>query len=191
MPTPIGHSLISTAIYTAVTGKEDRFSATDFAVFLFLGVAPDLDFVPGLLVGAPSRYHHGLSHSVGMSVLVGLLFGLIYYAVAKKPLVRYWMIFSLIYFAHVAADFFAVDTSPPIGEQLFWPFWTGYVLSPITFFLDVQRSGQSADFFVSIFKMHNLKTVILEFILCFPLIPGIWLLKKNNCIFNRLGQLTQ
>jgi len=179
MPTPIGHSLISTAIFAAVARKEDRFSALDFSVFLFLGLAPDLDFLPGFLVGAPSRYHHGLSHSVGMSLLVGLLFGLIYHAVAKKPLVRYWVIFSGVYFAHVAADFFAKDTMPPIGEQLLWPFWSGYVLSPITFFLDVQRSAQSADFFISLFKFNNLKTVVFEFILCFPFIPGIWLWKKK------------
>jgi len=178
MPTPIGHSLISTAIFAGVNKKDKNFSVLDYFIFLFFGMLPDLDFLPGLIIGEPSRYHHGFSHSFVMSLVMGLMAGLVYYLIRRKYLVQYSFIFSGVYFAHVAADFFAVDTSLPIGEQLFWPFWNGYLLSPFTFFLDVHRSAESFDFFVSMFNSHNLKTVMVEIAICVPLILGVQLRNK-------------
>lgn len=178
MPTPIGHSLISTAIFAGVKNKEARFSAFDYFVFLFFGMLPDLDFLPGLIAGEPSRYHHGLSHSITMSLAAGFLAGLVYYATRRKHFVEYSLIFSGVYFAHVAADFFAVDTSAPFGEQMFWPFWNGYVLSPFTFFMDVHRSTASHDFFVSMFNSHNLRTVFVEIAVCVPIFLGVNFFKR-------------
>ena len=31
--------------------------------------APDLDFIPGLILGRPNLYHHGISHSLGAAVI--------------------------------------------------------------------------------------------------------------------------
>lgn len=39
------------------------------ALYLFATNAPDLDFIPGLFLGDPDLYHHGVSHSIGFGVL--------------------------------------------------------------------------------------------------------------------------
>jgi len=39
----------------------------------FMAVAPDLDFIPGIIVGKPTLYQQGLSHSLGFAVLIGNL----------------------------------------------------------------------------------------------------------------------
>lgn len=178
MPTPIGHSLISTAIFAGAKKKDARLSIIDYFVFLFIGMAPDLDFIPGYLIGEPSRYHHGLSHSLFMSVFIGIITGFVYYLMKRRNFVQFSVIFSGVYFAHVSADFFAVDTSFPFGEQLFWPVWNAYLLSPVTFFLDVHRSTSSHDFFMSMFNSHNLKTVTVEMLICLPIILGVYFFTK-------------
>ena len=34
--------------------------------------APDLDFLPGILVGAPAAYHRGVTHTAGALVVVSV-----------------------------------------------------------------------------------------------------------------------
>jgi len=170
MPTPIGHSLISTAIFSGVNRKKLRLRWFDYLIFLFIGIFPDLDFLPGLVLGTPSRFHHGFSHSLVFGIIIGTMTGLLYRKWKGKPWRHYALIFTGVYFSHLIADFFGVDTSYPFGEQLFWPVWQAYVLSPISIFSDVYRSSNSADFFISMFNWHNLKAVIIEILIGVPII---------------------
>src|SRR5262249_62205716 len=39
---------------------------------LLVANAPDLDFLPGLLVGAPAAYHRGLTHTAGALAVVSV-----------------------------------------------------------------------------------------------------------------------
>jgi len=170
MPTPIGHSLITTTIFSAINRKKLELSWFDYLVFLFIGIFPDLDFIPGLILGTPSRFHHGFTHSLFFGIIIGTIAGLIYCKMKRASWLRYSLIFTGVYFAHLLTDSLSVDTSYPYGAQLFWPFWKGYVLSPVTLFLDVYRSSNSADFFISLFNWHNLKTIIVEIFICVPIL---------------------
>jgi membrane-bound metal-dependent hydrolase YbcI (DUF457 family) len=40
---------------------------------LLASVIPDFDFLPGILMGEPGAFHHGISHSVGFAFLFGTL----------------------------------------------------------------------------------------------------------------------
>ncbi len=170
MPTPIGHSLLSIAIFSAVNRKKLKLNWFDCLVFLFIGIFPDLDFLPGLILGTPSRFHHGFTHSLFFGIIIGTMTGLLYGKWKRKNCLHYGLIFSAVCFFHLIADFFGVDTSFPYGEQLFWPFWQAYILSPISLFSDVYRSSNSVDFFISLFNWHNLKTVIIELFVCVPIL---------------------
>lgn len=174
MPTPIGHSLLATAIFKGVNRKKLKLNWFDYLVFLFIGIFPDLDFLPGLILGIPSRFHHGLTHSLFFGIIIGTIAGLLYGKWKKESWQKYALIFTGVYFSHLIADFFGVDTSFPYGEQLFWPFWQAYVISPVALFSDVYRSSNSADFFVSMFNWHNAKTVIVELVVCIPLLLAIY-----------------
>jgi membrane-bound metal-dependent hydrolase YbcI (DUF457 family) len=170
MPTPIGHSLLATAIFSGVNRKKLTLNWFDYLVFLFIGIFPDLDFLPGLILGTPSRFHHGFTHSLFFGIIIGTVTGLLYCKWKRKHWLNYSLIFTGVYFSHLIADFFGVDTSFPYGEQLFWPLWQAYVLSPVAIFSDVYRSSVSRDFFISMFSWHNLKTVIIELLICVPIL---------------------
>lgn len=172
MPTPIGHSLISTAIFSGVNRKKLALNWFDYLVCLFIGIFPDLDFLPGWILGTPSRFHHQFTHSLVFGIIIGTSAGLFIGWLKKYRWWRYAILFTAIYFSHLLADFFGVDTRFPYGEQLFWPFWQGYVLSPVPIFLDVYRSSSRSDFLTSLFNFHNLQAVLVELLICCP----IWLL---------------
>jgi hypothetical protein len=72
MPSPVGHILAATAVYLAATHKEDRSRFT-LGVTLLGGIVPDFDFLPGILIGDPSVFHHGVSHSFAFAVSFGVV----------------------------------------------------------------------------------------------------------------------
>ncbi len=170
MPTPIGHSLLAAAIFSGVNRKKFKLSWFDCLVCLFIGIFPDFDFIPGLILGTPSRFHHGFSHSLLFGIIIGTTAGLFIGWLKKQNWWRYAILFTAIYFSHLLADFLGVDTRFPYGEQLFWPFWQGYVISPVPIFLDVYRSSKSSEFFISLFNFHNLKAVMIEVLIGIPLL---------------------
>ncbi|MDZ7264726.1 MAG: metal-dependent hydrolase [candidate division KSB1 bacterium] len=172
MPTPIGHSLLTTAIYSGVNQQKLKRNWLDYLVCLFIGIFPDLDFIPGLILGTPSRFHHGFTHSLFFGIIIGTSAGLIMGWLRNQNWWRYAILFIAVYFSHLAADFFGVDTRFPYGAQLFWPFWQGYLLSPVPIFLDVYRSSSRSDFLTSLFNFHNLQAALVELLICCP----IWLL---------------
>jgi len=53
-----------------------RFST--LVLFLVSANLPDIDFIPGLILGDPFRYHRASAHSVGFALLVSaLLYGVL------------------------------------------------------------------------------------------------------------------
>lgn len=170
MPTPIGHSLLATAIFSGVNRKKFALNWFDYLVCLFIGIFPDLDFLPGWILGTPSRFHHQFTHSLVFGIIIGTSAGLFVGWLKKRSWWRYAILFTATYFSHLLADFLGVDTRFPYGEQLFWPFWQGYVLSPVPIFLDVYRSSESSDFIISLFNYHNLKAVGIELLIGIPIL---------------------
>jgi hypothetical protein len=87
--------------------------------------------------------------------------------------------------SHIILDFFADDTSLPLGEPMFWPIWNSYVISPIPIFFDIRRSNEIDQFFPSLFSLHNLKAVTIEVIFVLVLwlvMERILKLKSRNTI---------
>ena len=78
MPFPIAHSAAGVATYFAL--KKDHFAnlPTQEKYFLFwcilLANLPDFDFIPGLLLSEPGKFHHGISHSILFCLIITLLF---------------------------------------------------------------------------------------------------------------------
>jgi inner membrane protein len=172
MPSPVGHALAGLVLVAALAPKA-RGRATAAAAVLAVGasLAPDLDFLPGLLLDDPGRFHHGASHSVGAAVL-GAVAG---YALARmlprlglRP-AQAAVIAGLCVLGHAVLDLFAVDTSIPYGVMLWWPLDTRYVISPWTPFLDIQReqSGTAA-FFRTLATWHNVQAMLIEAIVFGP-----------------------
>ena len=183
MPTPIGHSLAGLLLSKTKIFVPSRSTYKSLAVAMILANLADADFVPGLLSGNPNRFHHGLTHSVGASLIVGFLFAGYFFCCQRRFLAPF--IFATAgYFSHVVFDFFAVDTSMPRGIPALWPFSSEYFISPIAVFSDVRRSVSMGTFFQSLFVAHNGWTVCREILILAPmlLIVQIGMYFKNRTV---------
>ena len=141
MATPLGHALCGVGLGSALRGPEPWFGPwRDLAFFAALAMAPDLDFLPGLLIGRPEAFHHGVTHSLGAAVLFG---GLMAWWGLRRgrgiPAWRWGLAGGLIYFAQVLLDVMTVDTSFPYGVPLWWPISSEYVLADNPWLADVRR----------------------------------------------------
>jgi hypothetical protein len=80
MASPYGHGLIGLGIFNFCY---PRWFASGRKTFLMYGLVvlgaclPDLDFLPGIFSGNPSRFHHGPFHSLGLAMGLSLIVGLL------------------------------------------------------------------------------------------------------------------
>jgi inner membrane protein len=171
MPSPVGHSLMGYAIYCA-TGRRGEPTWAVSALYLLAANAPDLDFLPGLMVGDLSRYHHGPSHSVGFAILFGIVASLFFSRRLYTLIVA-----SSLYFSHVLLDYLVQDPSPPHGVPLLWPWTYEYYMAPFAFFPRFDYLARSTESTLAvIFTLHNLSTIATEILLLSPLLVlgGVW-----------------
>jgi len=171
MPSPVGHSLMGYLIYRisvrSVAGQQWR----SIPLYLLAANAADLDFLPGLLIGDPNRYHHGISHSIGFAMLFALVFSLFLFLLKKD--VAWWRNFAILfclYCSHIGLDYLAIDDRFPYGVAVFWPVSSEYYAAPVAFFRDIRRSPSGIEFIPSLFSLYNLWAVTVEVLLLFPFI---------------------
>jgi len=119
MPSPVGHILGGVAVYLAGTRRESR-SRFILGVTLLSSIAPDFDFVPGILMGKMGAFHHGISHTLAFAVLFGALTFSFVRLVDKTVAVRAAMLATLAYATHVVLDFVGVNEGTR-GVPILWP----------------------------------------------------------------------
>jgi membrane-bound metal-dependent hydrolase YbcI (DUF457 family) len=144
-----------------VAPPADRSAAIRQAVVLAaVGVAPDLD----LLIDRHSQE----THSVGAAVIAASVAALRRWPVASDRL-RIWVAVFAAWLSHPLLDTIALDTSPPLGVMLLWPFeWTHYqtgwsIFAPI-----------SRRYWLPNFVPHNLMAVAREIAILGPLAAAAW-----------------
>lgn len=158
MPSPVAHALAGAAVYAALAPR--GVPARDWrpwAVAVFAGGAADLDFLPGLLVGAPSLYHHWATHSIAAA----LAFTLLVTPLAAPVLGsagRRVAILGVAYGSHLGLDYLTVDRTVPQGIPLLWPLSDAVFLSPVLLFTDIHH-GSSWQAFVN---WHNAGAALTE-----------------------------
>lgn len=169
MPLPMAHAAAGLGavliLPQSIRGSLTREQVGRFVLLLvILANMPDLDFLPGLAVGDPHRYHHGISHSLLVAlIMTAVAFWATRGIFSNIPAVRMFMCLLLATCSHALLDFFSVDTSTPYGVPLLWPLSDDYLISPYPLFLDVVRSGESSSAFVtSLFSLHNLQGLGVE-----------------------------
>jgi len=170
MPSPIGHSIVGYLGYRY--GFQNKENGNMKAMFFCILCAnlPDLDFLPGLIIGQSDRFHGGISHSMGVSFILASIMPLALSTKNAKGLGRIWLLLLGIFISHPILDFLAIDTGYPFGKPLFWPISADYYQSPILLFSDVWRSPSSSDFFISLFSWHNFYAVLREILVMSSLI---------------------
>ena len=114
------------------------------AASVLLANGPDLDFVPGILLGHPGVFHRGVTHTVLAAVVVAAVAAL---AVRGAGPRRRWAAAGawagLVYGSHLLLDFFSVDAVAPYGARFLWPFSDAFYLSPHAFLPEIIIDGRS------------------------------------------------
>jgi inner membrane protein len=183
MPSPLGHSLMGYIICRATVR---RIVVTHhwklIALCVFAANAPDLDFLPGLLVGDLGRYHHGPSHSIVFAVFFGILAG----ALFSRRIYAFGMGFSL-YLSHVLLDYLVRDPSPPLGVPLFWPFNHEYYIASFAFYPPINYPASLGESIVPVvFTFHNLLTLLSEVLFLLPILILVSWYKRLTVRSNNL-----
>ena len=170
MPSPLGHSLIGLSGYPQLSKWLSPYPPLLW-VGLFVVVAnlPDVDILPGLLMGNPALYHRQATHSVAAAVAIGTLAALL---VRRQGPPNYrigvWM--ALLYGSHLLLDMLVADDAAPYGIQLLWPLSSRYFMSPISLFPGFQYFEPDLGFMRSVFSLTNLKVAIREVLILLPLV---------------------
>ncbi len=171
MPSPVAHSIISLAL--SPQDSEERGWIKRAFFWIILGNFADLDFIPGILMGDPGRFHHGPTHSILFAlVLTGVARWLypVLFKHSKAPL----RAFLMVTLSHLFLDAMTLDTVAPYGLPLFWPFnSTGYRF-PFWIFLNMNRGMRLH----ILFSWHNFLALCLEIALTFPVLG--WALYKRR-----------
>ncbi len=165
-------------IYRATTRPDQTQPGWLMGLYVLAANAPDLDVLPGLVVGNLSRFHHGPSHSIGFALAVGALASLFF----ARKIYAFAVTFSL-YFSHVLLDYLVWDPPPSRGVPLFWPFSTEYYMTPFTCFPSFHYMAKPTEFILAgLFTMHNFLTATTEILLLSPLliIVSIWARSRDE-----------
>lgn len=174
MPSPVGHSLIGLAVAGALVLRPgslaslgEQVVAQRNRILLAVGFAnaPDIDYVPGVLVGELNAYHHLLTHSVGWVALLVLGAWLLWRALSPAVGWREAALMAVASASHLVADVFTDDGRAPFGILALWPFHDGFIISPVSLFYRLQKHDWG-----EILQPSNFAAVGWEVLVCLPLL---------------------
>lgn len=165
MPSPLGHSLAGALVYhTRARGAWSH----DWKMLLFLifcANCSDLDFVPGFFLGDVYRYHHGVSHSLAGSLMMGLVLWMIYGWWRRRWSAADAGLIVLAVLLHPLLDLFVADPQPPYGCPVAYPITDASWMSPLVFF---KRTSLREP----VLGSSNLAAFLQEFLVLSPLVAA-------------------
>lgn len=182
MATPLGHGLIGLAMAGA---GQPRSGPSPAAWSLFATVAacaPDFDFLPGLLVGDPNRYHQLGSHSLLAVALFAILAGVFARRWPGQAL-RMALWSGAFYASHLVLDMLTYDGRAPYGLPLWWPVSTVHYIAPFTPLIGVRHGVPGDDLatvFANIFSTHNLTVLGTELLVVGPPALLFWWIGRRR-----------
>jgi hypothetical protein len=154
MPSPLGHALGAAAAGWALEGRRPSLRTT--AVFVAVGLAPDLD----LLFGTHSTY----THSIGaVAIAAGLAWLLTRDARLTAAVAAAWG-------SHLVLDWLGSDSRDPIGIMALWPFSTAHYQSDLYVFDAISRRYWMPEQFI----WGNVRAAAREAMILLPTAAGVY-----------------
>ena len=180
MPTSVAHMIGGYAALESGARRSPRPGI--FFLFLVVIVAnlPDLDFLPGVLVGDAALFHRGASHSLVAAVVVALALGAALRGRAGG-FKRVAACAFLAYGSHLVLDMIVPDPSGyTAGVPLLWPLVESEIGAPIPGLgaLDPLRWFESYElqdgFFHAMLSLGGVRVFLMDAALVSPLVPLAW-----------------
>lgn len=170
MPSPVAHLAVGFALRRLLGPRtESRRRFLVAACFLFLSILPDLDAIPGVLLGDFGRYHNNLTNSVAFVMVSAAIASVVARLLKQDPL--WWFAAALACLsAHVVMDLFTVGR----GVMLAWPFSHHRFKPPFTLFYGLHWSG-------GVWDRRHLVTLVTEscFVLVLFVVPLARALRRS------------
>ena len=161
MPSPLLHCATGVALYSldrrALSGHRIRYGS----LIVVAALLPDFDFVPGLLLNDPNRFHGEWTHSIGFAVMAAFVLGLPAADCRLRMMIWCFLACSL----HAVLDTLTVDHRPPYGVPVLWPISSEplHVGSPLLpGIIHGADSATLGEFARSIFSAVNLRAIGFE-----------------------------
>jgi inner membrane protein len=129
--------------------------------------APDLDFVPGVLVGRPALFHQGITHSISVGLIVSLgVAGFL--RIRGRQFAKFFNICFISYLSHLLIDLFGTDKRFPFGIPVLWPLSQEYFISPVPLLWGVHHavvtSASTSEWINGILNLYNVEAIGLEIV---------------------------
>ncbi len=182
MASPVGHSLVAVSI---VMAWQERFHHRQTVAWclrhrwtllaaVFLANVPDLDYVPGMIIGDLNAFHQGITHSLGF---VGAFWIILMVAgrLCGMNLRRWALLSALLLVSHLVVDILTADGRAPYGIMLFWPLSEMRVHSPVTIFPMYSKAQLS-----NLWDLRNLSSLAQEIACSGALLLAVWLYKTRT-----------
>jgi inner membrane protein len=180
MPTSVAHILGGYAALEAGSPPQRRRGIFFLFFVIVVSNLPDLDFLPGLLLGEEGLFHRGASHSILATIGVAGVLGM---ALGRRfggfRTVAGWTL--LAYGSHVMLDMIVPDPSGNGGGvALLWPFLSTEIAAPIPglAILDPIRWFEGHElqqgFLRALFSLDGLRIFLVDAALVMPLVPLAW-----------------
>lgn len=198
MASPVAHALLGVAVGEGTRGRDalqpvDRPSASRLrngtpqrwllpAVAAFAAVAPDLDFLPGIVLGDPNQFHQLQSHTLLAALLVGLAAGLATVPTRLSSL-RVGVAVGLAYASHLLLDVFTRDLGAPFGIPLLWPLSSEHFILPWPLFRAIHHGLPGQDLGTALgelISVHNLAAVGIELVITLPIVLLVHLFSRRR-----------
>jgi hypothetical protein len=162
MATPLGHYLVGLALAGGLARDDHERARSPWLAAI--ACVPDLDLVPGVLVGDPSRFHHGVTHSLTAAILFAGAVAVLLAVAGHRAPTRFVLVVAALYASHSALDALTLDNSDPRGVPLLWPWRDTTYESPWLLLANVQHTREP------IVSAHNLRLMLQEAFVFLPLV---------------------
>ncbi len=183
MATPIGHALAGYAVYR-VRGRRNDHTGGWFLLCILLAMAPDLDFLPGLLVGLPVLYHQGISHSLAFALAVSCIVTMLCRSWLQGHFLGNWMTLFAAYTSHLLIDLLGPDRRPPFGIPLFWPVLDEHYLSSFQLLLGASHAKSTltgtSGWLAGILQFRNVVAILTEIAVIAPVVLLVQFLTRRR-----------
>lgn len=73
MATPVAHSLFSFGVFVVNRRAGETFAWRFYIFAVITANGADFDFIPGVILGDVNEFHRDASHSLGATVIIGML----------------------------------------------------------------------------------------------------------------------
>jgi membrane-bound metal-dependent hydrolase YbcI (DUF457 family) len=166
MPSPVLHSLAGASLVRLLpnAAATSRGRLLTMLALAAAANAPDLDFVPGVLIGDPGRFHHAATHSVLATFVFGYAVTLIARWNGCRRPVRLGLLLGLAYASHILLDMCSSPVDARHGVPLAWPFGPRMAL-PVPLFIGIWVDPAAGGFLPGLVHGHNARAVAWELVI--------------------------